>query len=467
MILTSYSRLLSILVLLLCTAISAFSQFAYEQYDKDLTPASVHRERRVRALAALSPHTALVVQSADVRNRQNDVDYEYRQNSDMLYLTGFPHAGGTLLLVPNGVRIGTRVFREVLFVRERVRQREQWTGVEMGPEEASKYLSVDTTLPASQLTVIIDSILPQLDTLFTPTLPTKSVPLYLFGARMLVDSQMQQELRDRKARTIFISRWLPLAAMREVKDSSELRLMQKAIDISVEGHLAAMRGVRPGMTEYQIEAIMEYTFKRLGAEDVGYASIVGSRYNACILHYITNRRTTTPNDLILADCGAEYHGYTADITRTFPTSRRFTSEQRTIYEIVLDAQDSGIAACRAGNDFTAAHEAAKSVIAKRLLNLGIISSVDSVRRYFMHGTSHYLGLDVHDPGTRGPLKPGVVLTVEPGIYIPADSPCDKKWWNIGVRIEDDILVTKGDPVNMSQALPRTAKDIEDMVGTNP
>lgn len=462
-----FCELFALVVVCLGTTTTLSAQFAFEVYDTDLTPSNVHKQRRLSALAALHPRTALVVQAADVRNRQNDVDYEYRQNSDLLYLTGFPHAGGTLLLVPDGITIGQHTYREVLFVRDRIRQREQWTGVEMGPDEARVHLAIDTTLPVSQLTAIIDSLIPRLDTLYTTTLPTKSVPLTLFGKKLSVDSQLQKEMRERSATATLVTSWAPLAAMREVKDTSELRLMQKAIDISIEGHLAAMRGARPGMTEYQIEAIMEYTFKRYGAEDVGYPSIVGSKYNACILHYVTNRRKTTANDLILADCGAEYHGYTADITRTFPTSGKFTPEQRRIYDIVLEAQDSGIAACRAGNGFRAAHNAAKSVIARELVALGIITSTDLVTKYFMHGTSHYLGLDVHDPGTFGPLKPGVVLTVEPGIYIPAESPCAKKWWNIGVRIEDDILVTEGDPINMSQALPRRANDIEALVGTNP
>ncbi|MCU0330654.1 MAG: M24 family metallopeptidase, partial [Candidatus Kapabacteria bacterium] len=171
------------------------------------------------------------------------------------------------------------------------------------------------------------------------------------------------------------------------------------------------------------------------------------------------------SDLILADCGAEYHGYTADITRTWPVRGTFTKEQREIYSIVLEAQDSGIAACRAGAAFSAPHMAAQAVIAKRLQELGIISSERDVRRYFMHGTSHYLGLDVHDAGTLGPLQPNTVLTVEPGIYIAAGSPCDPKWWNIGIRIEDDILVTSKGPVNLSAALPRAASDIEAMVGT--
>ena len=173
------------------------------------------------------------------------------------------------------------------------------------------------------------------------------------------------------------------------------------------------------------------------------------------------------NDLVLADCGAEYHGYTADITRTFPLNGKFTEEQRLIYELVLQAQDSGIAASVAGAPFRAPHAAATSVIADGLLKLGIIECLADVKRYFMHGTSHYLGLDVHDPGSGGPLQVNSVITVEPGIYIPAGSPCDKRWWNIGVRIEDDILITEQGPVNLSASLARSVADVEALCGSAP
>lgn len=451
------------LVLLFCTVAVGSAQFAVEIYDTDGIPSHVYKERRERLLHDLSPKSAVLLLSADVRNRQNDVDYEYRQNSDLLYLSGFPYAGGALLLVPAGVDVGGRRVREVLFVRDRVQSREQWTGVEMGPQEAMTILGVDTALPASGLKDFLDGLMPHLDSLFVPNFPTKSVTLSVLGRNVYMDGETRKGLKERYP-DLVLSTSLPLlGAMREIKDTAELRLMQRAIDISIEGHIAMMKGAKPDMTEYELEALIEYTFKRLGAEDVGYPSIVGSRYNACILHYVTNRRRTTSDDLVLADCGAEYHGYTADITRTFPVNGRFTKEQRQIYDIVLEAQDSGIAASRAGNMFNAPHEAARKVIIKGLRNLGIIDSDSDVRKYFMHGTSHYLGLDVHDAGTRGPLKPNSVITVEPGIYIANDSPCDRKWWNIGIRIEDDILITTGDPINMSRALPRRADDIEGLV----
>jgi Xaa-Pro aminopeptidase len=453
--------------LLLAALATANAQFDVHIYDTDGIPPSVHRQRRERVLQALSPRTVMVLPSADVRNRQNDVDYEYRQNSNLLYLSGFPHAGGALLLSKNGITLNGVLRHEVLFVRERKRDREVWTGVEMGPREAQDLLAVDTALPASDLLSVLETSLANVDTLIIPTLPTRVIPLPLVGINLYVGDVLKEKLLEKFPKLTVKYDPSILAAMREVKDDHEIRLLQRAIDVSIEGHLAAMAVTKPGIHEYQIEAAMEYTFRDRGAEDVGYPSIVGSSYNACILHYTSNRKQTAAGELVLADCGAEYRGYTADITRTWPVSGRFTEDQRAIYNIVLEAQDSGIAACTPGAAFWAPHLAALEVIKKRLMELGIISSPTEAQRYFMHGTSHYLGLDVHDLGTRGPLKPGTVLTVEPGIYIPSGSPCDQRWWNIGVRIEDDIMVTPSGPINMSGKLPRTAAAIEALVGVAP
>ena len=221
-----------------------------------------------------------------------------------------------------------------------------------------------------------------------------------------------------------------------------------------------MKDAEPGMTEYQVQALGEYEFKKYGAESLGYSSICGSHENSVILHYTSNRRTMNDSDLILLDMGAEYHGYTADVTRTIPIGNKFTTQQRIIYELVLKAQNAGIKACMVGNPFNAAHKAAVEVISEGLVKLGIIKETSSYKKYFMHGTSHYLGLDVHDAGTNGPLKSGVVITVEPGIYIEENSDCDPKWWNIGVRIEDDILITDKGPENLSESAPRSVEEIE-------
>ncbi len=459
---------LQLIVLLMCSSRPAQAQsFRYIVHDNDHVPTAVYKERRQRVLASIPSNGAAVVFSADVRNRQNDVDYEYRQSSDMLYLTGITTPTATLVLVPRGVTLGQRTVREVVFIRARAPEREQWEGVSMGPREVMDLHDIDTAIVIDSLSRFLDSLVPTIDTLFMTTLPTKALSVPLAGKNIYANAEIRKWAKERNPKLTLSQRMAGLAEFREVKDTAELRLMQRAIDISIEGHYAMMRGARPGMKEYELEALMEYHFKRGGAEDVGYASIVGSGYNSCVLHYSTNRRTTTRGDLVLADCGAEYHGYTADITRTFPMNGKFSREQRLLYNVVLEAQDSGIAAARVGVPFREPHAAARRVIARRLMELGVISQLDQVGRYFMHGTSHYLGLDVHDPGSYGPLQANSVITVEPGIYITEGSDCDPKWWNIGIRIEDDILITPSGPKNMSVGLVRTADEIEAVVGKAP
>jgi Xaa-Pro aminopeptidase len=261
-----------------------------------------------------------------------------------------------------------------------------------------------------------------------------------------------------------------LDELRTIKTEEEMRLLQKAIDITAQAHREVMTQVRPGWSEYQIEGLVEYTFKRLGAEHPGFPSIVGSAENSVILHYETNRRTTEPGDVVVIDVGAEYHGYTADITRTIPVSGRYTPEQRAIYEIVYAAQEAGIQAAQAGSAFYAPHQAGQRVLAEGLARLGLISGPSDqagLRRFFMHGTSHYLGLDVHDVGSGGAMLPGTVITVEPGIYIAAANDIDSKWWNIGVRIEDDVLITEDGPVILSHAVPRQIDEVEALMGSRP
>jgi Xaa-Pro aminopeptidase len=236
--------------------------------------------------------------------------------------------------------------------------------------------------------------------------------------------------------------------------------LRRAIQISAVGQQEVMKAMKPDMSEMEMQGLHEYVYKKYGAEFEGYPSIVGAGNNACVLHYTVNDKPRLGNDLVLMDCGAEYHGYTADVTRTIPATGKFTTEQRQIYELVLAAQQAGFEQCKPGNAFAAPDEAARKVINEGLIKLGIVKDASEARRYFPHGTSHYLGLDVHDRGTYGPLRAGNVITVEPGIYIPADSPCDKKWWNIGVRIEDDVLVTDKGWENLSKDAPRTVADIE-------
>jgi Xaa-Pro aminopeptidase len=251
-----------------------------------------------------------------------------------------------------------------------------------------------------------------------------------------------------------------MASLRQIKTKEEMVLLKKAVRISAMGQREVMKAMHPDMSETEVQGIHEYVYKKYGSEYEGYPSIVGAGNNGCILHYIENSKTTLENDLVLMDLGAEYHGYTADVTRTIPANGKFSPEQKIIYDIVYKAQEAGIAAATVGNSYSATDAAARKVINDELIKLGLITDASQGRRYFPHGTSHYIGLDVHDPGTYGPFQEGMVITVEPGIYIPEGSPCDEKWWGIAVRIEDDILITANGPVNLSAEAPRKSDEIE-------
>lgn len=337
----------------------------------------------------------------------------------------------------------------------------------MGPEIAPLITGIPTVRPRSELPEILSALLGRLSLLYAED-PNASPfhridtldPVAIGLIALLPDDSRSANLPvvRNAARLIY--------PLREIKSDAEIALMQRAVDASIEGHRRAMRAAHPGIAEYRLEAEMEYAFLAEGGEGPAYPSIVGSGPNTCILHYSSNRRITQPGDLVLMDCGAEYRGYAADITRTFPVSGRFTPEQREIYELVLRAQNEAIEECRVGREFVDPHRRAQEIIAEGLVDLGIIEREGDVRRYTLHFTSHLLGLDVHDVGGRRVLQEGMVLTVEPGIYIPEGSPCDRKWWNIGVRIEDDILVTDDDPINLSGPLERSPDDIERLIGTD-
>jgi Xaa-Pro aminopeptidase len=436
--------------------------YTYEYPYSDGIPFFRYKERREILRNSHSEKSLIISLTADIRNRQNDVNHPYRQNSNFLYLTGMPYPQSALILAPGGILHEGKISKEFLFINPRNSSKEAWEGALMGIEEA-KMLGIETILPYSSLQSFVMEHLKGKDTMYFTGLPTSNVAIPLSEKPFSIEQKLKEELHLTYPE-LYIKTSLPkLIAMREIKDVDEIRLMKKAIDISIDGHISAMKQAKAGITEYELEAMMEYTFKKEGAEDIGYSSIMGAGYNACILHYNSNRKATLNGDLVLADCGAEYQNYTADITRTFPVNGVFTPDQKTLYNIVLEAADSAILESKIGNAFRAPHNAAKKVILKRLQALGIIESEDQLKWYFMHGTSHYLGLDVHDPGTGGTLKDGSIITVEPGIYIPPGSPCDKRWWNIGIRIEDDILITQQGPVNLSEALPRTTESIEKLM----
>ena len=254
-----------------------------------------------------------------------------------------------------------------------------------------------------------------------------------------------------------------MGTLREVKSTEELKLLKKAIEISAVGQIEIMKAMHPDMSETEIQGVHEFVYKKYGAEYEGYPSIVGGGNNGCILHYIDNNKTKVGDDLVLMDLGAEYRGYTADVTRTIPANGKFSTEQKAIYDLVYEAQEAGIAASKIGNVFNATDAAGREIINDGLVVLGIIKSSTEKHSYFPHGTSHHIGLDVHDPGNYGTFQANMVITVEPGIYIPEGSACDKKWWGIAVRIEDDILITENGPVNLSAKAPRKSEEIEKLM----
>ncbi|WOK06040.1 aminopeptidase P N-terminal domain-containing protein [Imperialibacter roseus] len=251
--------------------------------------------------------------------------------------------------------------------------------------------------------------------------------------------------------------------LREVKSAEEIALLRMAVDVSCVAQAEVYKAMRPGMSESEVQGIHEFVFKKYGAEDLGYPSIVGAGNNGCTLHYISNNKMDIKSDLVLMDLGAQYRGYTADITRTIPASGKFTKEQRAIYELVLKAQEAAFARSKPGNKISDNTLVCRQVINQGLAELGIIESVDAPHNYFPHGVSHHIGLDVHDRGNYQEFKENMVLTVEPGIYIPEGSPCDKRWWGIAVRIEDDILITKDGYELLSTRAPRTPDEIEKLM----
>ena len=440
------------------------------RYDEDYLSADFHRSRRAAVVAQLPGNSLVVLFGAPMRNRSNDMDYEYRQASDFLYLTGSEEPGSALILAPGGLEVDGERVHEILFVPPRDPAREVWDGRRFGAERAMQRLGVELALDATRF-----------DEILVPLLQNGQHRVYHLGFPDGVPEG--STLHDQLA--AFMDNVDPAAlpgagtgsagplrgvldGLRAIKSDEEMTALRRAIDITTEAHREVMQQVQAGWAEYEIEALVEYTFKRNGSEQPGFNSIVGSGENSTILHYMTNRRVTEPGDVVVIDIGAEVHGYSADVTRTIPVSGTYSPEQRAIYELVYRAQEAGIRATRAGNPFFASNSEASRVLAEGLAELGLISSAadtGGLRRFFMHGTSHYLGLDVHDVGSYGPLRPGEVVTIEPGIYIPVAADIDPKWWNIGVRIEDDVLVTDGDPVILSGGAPRQIDDVEALMRT--
>jgi Xaa-Pro aminopeptidase len=442
----------------------------------------VYRARRARVLAALKAAGGgvAIVPTAPEVMRNRDTDYPFRHDSYFYYLTGFTEPEATLVL-DAGAKDGEP--SSILFCREKNVERETWEGFRFGPEGAREAFGFDVAFP-------IDSLGEHM-----PRLIAESPALhYALGSSAALDEKVRGWLAAVRAQSRIGVRapssahdLLPLLdEMRLVKDAHEVAIMRRAASISAEAHRRAMRACRPGMREYEIEAELLYTFRRHGAQAPAYGSIVAAGANACVLHYPAGKTVVQEGDLVLIDAACELDGYASDITRTFPASGRFTSAQRELYDIVLAAQAAAIDATRAGVSFDAPHQAALRVLSQGLLDTGIVdktrfATVDDViaerayAHFYMHRTGHWIGMDVHDAGNYrdhdGPLddqgarpwrtlKPGMALTIEPGLYVRAAEGVPERYWNIGIRIEDDAVVTPAGCDLLTREVPVAADEIE-------
>lgn len=402
--------------------------------------------------------------------RNADTDFEFRQDSDFLFLTGINEPDCVAVIAPSHPR-----HRYILFVRPRRHEEEIWTGLRIGVEGAVRDFGADAAFDIAHFNQLLPRYLDQADTLY-----------YRFGLFEHFDQQVIAAVRSRREMVrsgvygpgTIVDPSLILHEMRLRKNESELALLRRAAGISAAGHVAVMEQCQPGMFEYELEAIAEHTFRRMGAASPAYPSIVGAGFNSTILHYNTNREQIKDGDLVLIDAGAEFNGYAGDITRTFPANGRFTRAQQSIYEAVLRANQEVISMVRPGVSFMALHERAVQLLAASLVELGLLAGTPAeviekgtYRRFFMHRTGHWLGLDVHDVGRYRVgedwrlLEPGMVFTVEPGLYVAPGTPgISEEFFNIGIRIEDDVVVTPTGVEVLTSAVPKSVAEIEKLMG---
>lgn len=426
--------------------------------------------RRKRLKGLLDDNAIAIVPTAPERLRNRDVQYPYRADSDFYYLTGFDEPDAVAVIIP-----GRRQGEYVLFCRERDPDAEAWDGARAGLEGARERYGADDAFPIDDL----DDILPGL-------LENRELIYYTMGRYVDFDQRVVRWVNAVRTRgragvsapDQFVALSHVIHEMRLTKSRSELKVMRQAARISVEAHRNAMAICQPGIREYELEAELMRTFMTHGSRSPAYPSIVGSGANACTLHYIRNDAVIGEKDLVLIDAGCEYDSYASDITRTFPASGEFTAAQREVYELVLEAQEAAIAKVVPGNHWNDPHEAAVRVLNKGLHELGILKGTPAktlksgaYRKYYMHRTGHWLGMDVHDVGDYRVgeqwrlLEPGMVMTVEPGLYFPPGSRgLAKKWQGIGIRIEDDVAVTRDGCDVLTGALPKHPDEIEAMVG---
>jgi Xaa-Pro aminopeptidase len=427
-----------------------------------------YAERRRQLLERMGPGV-LVLPSTPVAVRNNDVEHDHRQHSDLYYLTGFDEPETVLVLTNQHAE-----HRLVLFVRPRDPERETWDGPRAGIEGARERFGADAAFPIAELERRLPEYLKNVARLH-----------YRLGENHGFDQTLLGVLTRVRAAAragVFAPREIvdtatTLHDMRLRKSAAEVGLMERAAAITTDGHARALQVARPGVYEYEVEAALLGAFRAGGAERPAYGSIVGSGRNATILHYRSNSRRLEDGDLLLIDAGAEYGYYACDVTRTFPVNGRFSAAQRQVYDVVLAAQLAAIEAVRPGVTFLSVHTTALKVLVEGLIGLGIIEGPlatalekETYKPYYMHRTSHWLGMDVHDvgdyylEGKSRPLEPGMVLTIEPGLYIATEAATEPQFRGIGIRIEDDILVTEQGCRNLTSAIPKRPDELERLLG---
>ncbi|MDC1420728.1 aminopeptidase P N-terminal domain-containing protein [Gammaproteobacteria bacterium] len=425
---------------------------------------SIFTERRQRLGANLPPNAAIVIAGASTQYRNADSSYAFRQDSNFWYLTGFNEAEATLVVLTDN----SKTAKSIAFVPEKDKLKEIWDGYRAGPEGAVKDHGFDEAYNNSEINDQLPELLKGRDRVFYPVGKNAGLD------QNIIEWIKTAKSKDRHSSAIDIAdATSKVGNQRLIKDAHEIDLMKKACRISAESHVEAMKFVKPGMTEQEMEAFYLYEFAKRGGRFSAYTPIVAGGENACILHYVENSKPLLDGDLLLVDAGCEYDFYASDITRTFPVSGKFTHAQLAIYEVVLEAESKAIAAVSVNNNVMDAQIISEKVVTQGLIDLGILKgSLDDLhakgafKEFYMHKIGHWLGIDVHDAGDYMEdnqfmqFKPGMVTTIEPGIYIPSSANVDDKWKGIGIRIEDDILVTPDGNENLTEFVPSDPKEIE-------
>jgi Xaa-Pro aminopeptidase len=427
---------------------------------------AAHHRRREQYMRAMGERSVALLRSPPEARRNGDVMFPFRQSSDLYYLTGFAEPDTTLVLRPGGDPA------TALFVRPRDPERETWDGRRAGVEGATSRFGADHAYPSTELSSRLCDLLANVDDLYYSVGVDRAFDAVVM--RAIADLRQMERRGLRPPKRIVDPRGL-LHEMRLIKSHEEIAALRIAADITAEAHGAAMRLAAPGVSERELEAVIDYTFRRRGGSGPGYGSIVGSGDNATILHYVENDAPLRDGDLVLIDAGCEYEFYTADVTRTFPVSGRFTDVQRRAYEIVLAAQQACIDMTRPGVTLDALHDRAVEILTEGMIELGLLSGAakdriadGSYKRFYMHRTSHWLGMDVHDvgsyveaDGTPRPLVTGMVVTIEPGLYVARDADdVPDRLRGLGIRIEDDLLVTGDGHDNLTAATPKQVAEVE-------